>query len=87
MRRDEEKVKDYAKRHPVPKWYTDADKLINDPDINAIYVATPPSAHEQYVLAAINAGKPVYVEKPMSTDAAAAARMAKAVLITVRKYR
>jgi predicted dehydrogenase len=92
MRRDEEKVKDYAKRHAVPKWYTDADKLINDPDINAIYVATPPSSHEQYVLAAMKAGKPVYVEKPMSTDAASAARIAKAAAdsnckIAVAHYR
>ena len=77
MRRDEAKVKDYAHRHHVPKWYTDAASLINDPDINAIYVATPPSSHEEYAIAAIQAGKPVYVEKPMSVDALSAARMVK----------
>jgi predicted dehydrogenase len=47
MRRDAEKAKDYAARHQVPKWYSDADQLINDPEINAIYVATPPDSHEQ----------------------------------------
>jgi predicted dehydrogenase len=92
MRRDAEKAKDYARRHHVPKWYSDAGKLINDPDINAIYVATPPSSHEEYTIAAINAGKPVYVEKPMSVDAASAARMANAakeknVKLAVAHYR
>jgi predicted dehydrogenase len=76
MRRDAEKVKDYARRHNVPKWYTNADSLINDPEINAIYVATPPSSHEEYALAAFQAGKPVYVEKPMSVNSASAMRMA-----------
>lgn len=66
MRRDAEKAKDYATRHKVPKWYADADMLINDPDINAIYIATPPSSHTGYALKAIAAGKAVYVEKPMA---------------------
>jgi len=78
MRRDADKAKDYAHRHHVPKWYTDANDLIHDPDVNAIYVATPPSSHEEYTMAAFDAGKPVYVEKPMSSDAASASRMAKA---------
>jgi predicted dehydrogenase len=75
MRRDEEKVKDYALRHNVPKWYTNAEKLINDPQVNAIYIATPPSSHEEYAIMAFQAGKPVYVEKPMATDAPSARRM------------
>ena len=66
MRRDGAKAKDYAQRHGVPKWYDDATQLINDPAINAIYIATPPYAHEQYTLQAAQAGKPVYVEKPMA---------------------
>lgn len=75
MRRDAEKAKDYASRHHVSKWYDDASKLINDPDVNAIYIATPPSSHEAYALAAMQAGKPVYVEKPMTTNFASAKRM------------
>ena len=66
MRRDAEKAEDYARRHTVPKWYSDANKLIHDPEVNAIYIATPPSSHEEYTMAAFDAGKPVYVEKPMS---------------------
>ena len=78
MRRDAVKAEDYARRHGVPRWYSDAAKLINDPEVNAIYVATPPSTHEEYALAAIRAGKSVYVEKPMAGDHAAASRMAAA---------
>lgn len=78
MRRNGDKARDYALRHHVSKWYTDANSLINDPDVNAIYVATPPSSHEQYTRAAIQAGKPVYVEKPMSVDFSSALRMAAA---------
>lgn len=77
MRRDEAKVMDYARRHNVPKWYTDANMLINDPEVNAIYIATPPSTHEQYTIAALNAGKPVYVEKPMAVSYDAAINMVK----------
>ena len=76
MRRDGAKAEDYARRHRVPRWYTDADRLINDPEVNAIYIATPPSSHEAYTLAAINAGKHVYVEKPMANNFAAASHMA-----------
>ena len=67
MRRDADKAKDYAQRHNIPTWYTNADELINDPDVNAIYVATPPASHAEYAIAVMRAGKPVYVEKPMAT--------------------
>ncbi|MCG8306862.1 MAG: Gfo/Idh/MocA family oxidoreductase [Cytophagales bacterium] len=70
MRRNGEKAADYARRHKVPKWYDDADKLIHDPDVNAIYVATPPSSHAAYAIKSMRAGKPVYVEKPMAMNAA-----------------
>jgi predicted dehydrogenase len=75
MRRDAEKAKDYALRHGVPKWYDDAQSLIEDPDVDPVYVATPPDSHEQYALASMRAGKPVYVEKPMSVDVDASERM------------
>ena len=68
MRRDGGSAKDYARRHGVPKWFDRADALIRDADVNAIYVATPPSFHKEYVLAAAAAGKAVYVEKPMALN-------------------
>ncbi len=70
MRRDAEKAADYARRHNVPTWYDDADALINDPNVNAVYVATPPGSHADYAIRAMRAGKPVYVEKPMALNAA-----------------
>jgi predicted dehydrogenase len=66
MRRNAQKAEDYARRHGVDKWYDDADRLINDPDVNAVYIATPPGSHKEYTLKAASAGKPVYVEKPMA---------------------
>ncbi|MDO6436896.1 Gfo/Idh/MocA family oxidoreductase [Cyclobacterium sp. 1_MG-2023] len=68
MRRNAEKAKDYAERHGVPKWYADADELINDPEVNAIYIATPPNSHLELTKKAVEAGKPVYVEKPMARN-------------------
>jgi len=68
MRRNATLAEDYAKRHGVPKWYSDADQLINDPEINAVYIATPPNTHAQYAIQAMRAGKPVYVEKPMALN-------------------
>lgn len=79
MRRNAEKAADYARRHNVEKWYSDAAALINDPDVNAIYIATPPLQHEEYTVQALQAGKPVYVEKPMAINAEAAQRMAATV--------
>ena len=75
MRRDGTKAADYAVRHGVPKWYSDATQLINDPAVTASYIATPPAFHEAYTIAALQAGKPVYVEKPMSIDLASCLRM------------
>ena len=92
MRRNAEKAQNYAQRHGVEKWYSDADDLINDPEINAIYVATPPLNHEEYAIKTMKAGKPVYVEKPMAVSAGAAERIEKVanetrVKITVAHYR
>ncbi len=67
MRRNGELAKDYAQRHNVPKWTDKASELINDDEVNAVYIATPPSTHAKYAIEAMRAGKPVYVEKPMAT--------------------
>jgi predicted dehydrogenase len=66
MRRDRDRAEDYARRHRVARWYSDAEELIADREVDAVYVATPPSSHRQYTLLAAAAGKPVYVEKPMA---------------------
>ena len=68
MSRSEEKARSYAERHGIKKWYTDAQELIDDPDVNAIYIATPPSSHATFAIMAMRAGKPVYVEKPLAAS-------------------
>ncbi len=68
MRRNAEKAADYASRHGIGKWYSDATKLINDSEVNAIYIATPPDSHTAYACEAMRADKPVYVEKPMARN-------------------
>jgi predicted dehydrogenase len=68
MRRNAALAEDYARRHNVPKFYSDATQLINDPDINAVYIATPPGNHAEYAIKSIKAGKPVYIEKPMAVN-------------------
>jgi len=88
MRRNGALARDYAQRHAVPKWYDDAAALIHDPDVDAVYIATPPAAHKEYTLMSAQAGKPVYVEKPMALNAqdataVAAAARAKDLLVMV----
>lgn len=75
MRRNGERAADYARRHGVPRWYDDADALIADPDVDAVYVATPPDSHADYAVRVLRAGKPVYVEKPMARTAAECEQM------------
>jgi predicted dehydrogenase len=66
MRRNGALAADYARRHGVPRWYDDAHSLIADPEVDAVYVATPPATHCHFALAVAAAGKPAYVEKPMA---------------------
>ena len=66
MRRRGNLAADYARRHGVPRWYDDARALIADPEVDAVYVATPPETHLEYALQVAAAGKPAYVEKPMA---------------------
>ena len=78
MRRNTALAEDYARRHNVPKVYSTASDLINDKDINAVYIATPPSSHAEYALEVIAAGKPVYIEKPMASTYAECLKINKA---------
>ncbi len=78
MRRDLAKAQDYARRHGVPRAYDHADALINDPEVDAVYIATPPSSHCELTLAVAAAGKPCLVEKPMATNHRECLRMIEA---------
>jgi predicted dehydrogenase len=78
MRRNGKLAEDYARRHGVPKWYDDANALIADPDVDAVYIATPPYAHKEYTILCAQARKPVYVEKPMGMNFAECQEMIEA---------
>lgn len=68
MRRNRDLAADYANRHNVPRFYDNAPALINDPEVNAVYIATPPGSHKEYAIQTIRAGKPAYIEKPMALN-------------------
>lgn len=75
-----------ARVHP------DADALIADPEVDAIYIATPPDSHKALALQALAAGKPVVVEKPVAVEVSDARRMVRAaadadVTLSVAYYR
>ncbi|WP_147676455.1 Gfo/Idh/MocA family protein [Algibacter pacificus] len=92
MRRNKDKVVDFAKRHHVSNWTTNATDLIENPAIDALYIATPPSSHLEYALQSIKAGKNVYLEKPMVLNSREADILVNAlenskVKVTVAHYR
>jgi len=92
MRRNAERAADYAARHHVDRWYSDAEGLLNDNGVNAVSVATPPAFHLEYATAALQKGLNVYVEKPVTRTSAEAQAMADAVKqyngkLTVAHYR
>src|SRR5438874_12233841 len=65
----------FAARWALPAWADDLPALLADPAVEAVYVATPHPAHEAQAMACIQAGKPVLCEKPITVDAAGAARL------------
>jgi len=68
MRRDRAKADDYARRHGVPHVHGTAEALIADPEVDAVYIATPPASHEPLARLVAAAGKPCLVEKPMARN-------------------
>lgn len=75
MRRDRAMAEDFARRHNVPRVHARADDLIEDAEIDAVYIATPPSTHCELALRVAAAGKPCLVEKPMAIDHGQCLRM------------
>ncbi|SIQ15203.1 Gfo/Idh/MocA family protein [Maribacter ulvicola] len=92
MRRNANKAQDFAHRHHVPNWTNSAQDILRDKEINAVYIATPPSTHLQYTLEALKTNKHVYLEKPMALNALEAKEICNAVKnskskLTVAHYR
>ena len=63
------KAEDYAARHGVPTVHKDPFDVIHNPEVDIVYIATPPGSHMEYALETIKAGKPLYIEKPMARTA------------------
>ncbi len=70
--RDLQRATRFAGQHDIPRAHGSYEALVADPDIDAVYVATPHSEHRDHALLAIAAGRPVLVEKAFTRDAAAA---------------
>lgn len=78
MRRTGSLAEDYARRHGVERWHDDADAILQADDIDAVYIATHPQSHRDYAVRAAEAGKAVYVEKPMARTVAECREMQEA---------
>ncbi|MEU1973476.1 Gfo/Idh/MocA family oxidoreductase [Microbacterium sp. NPDC019599] len=73
--RSADRAQAFAEAHSIPRSYGDYRALVEDPGIDAVYVASPHSAHLELALLAIGAGKHVLVEKPLATTGADARRI------------
>ena len=68
-------AREYADRHGIPIAYDSYEALLADPSIDLVYNALPPSAHAEWTIAALRAGKDVLCEKPFTMTAAEARRV------------
>lgn len=73
--RDPERARAFAAEHGAPRWYTDYERLVADPEVDVVCVLTPTGLHAEMTIAAAEAGKHVLVEKPLEANLAAAHRM------------
>ena len=73
--RREESAAAFARTHGAARAYGDYRALVEDPDVDVVYVATPHALHAEHVTLALEAGKPVLCEKPMTLNAGEAAAL------------
>ena len=66
--KDQNRMMEMAQKYNVAKTYTDYKELLKDEEIEAVIIVTPDQAHAEITIAALNAGKHVLCEKPMSLD-------------------
>ena len=78
MVRDRKKAERLAEKHGARKSYNSVDGLLQDPDVDAVYICTPVYLHRKHTLKAVEAGKHVLCEKPMALNVEECEKMIKA---------
>ena len=68
--RSEASARRFADQHRIPHCHCGYDRLVEDPDVDVVYVATPHPCHKEHILLSLEAGKPVLCEKPLTINAA-----------------
>jgi predicted dehydrogenase len=70
-----ERAAEFAERHGARRWHADWRDVLKDPEVDAVYLATPVRLHAEQAVAAAEAGKHVLCEKPIALDVASGERM------------
>ncbi len=73
--RDSGRARSYAEEHAIPRWYEGYEALLQDGELDAVYIALPNALHGEWTRAALNAGKHVLCEKPLTPTSAEAAEL------------
>ena len=91
-RKDIDRLESFCREHRIDRAYPNVDALLDDPEVDAVYIATPVGTHSDLIVASAEHGKHVLCEKPLALDrdeatAAAAACSANGVKLSVAYYR
>ena len=73
--RDEQKAKDFAEKYGIEKAYGSYEELMADPEVELVYIATVNTNHAELAKKCMDAGKPVFIEKPISYNSRTAAEL------------
>ncbi|KAF8862222.1 putative oxidoreductase [Acephala macrosclerotiorum] len=71
--RDGERAKEYARKFGIERWFGGYEEMVDDPDIDAVYISLPNGLHYEWALKSLKAGKHVLLEKPSTSNATEAA--------------
>lgn len=74
-----DRVKNFAKRHRIPQTFTNYAEMLEKGSLDAVYLAVPHNLHYEMILSAVEAGKPVFVEKPLARTLSEGTNLVKTV--------